>query len=167
MVTCIKIAPSVQISKKDIYCAIARRVAPHAFRNHFYRKPSYWYERPAAAELFTYQKFICHDGIINFILNQVQKLYGNDVLKESFFITSKASCTCLHIMSRSLKNYESLCPKIFFIHNEQDFWTLSRAGGELAELNEYSFSSTCIFLFVFPSNRLYNFFKLGTPHIPI
>ncbi len=95
--------------------------------------PLYWYEAAAQGELFgeTLQR---RDGISDFILNEARKLYGS-VSKEDIFYYVYGFLHLPSYRARFGAELKKSLPRIILVGDADKFWTLSRAGRELAEIH--------------------------------
>ena len=95
--------------------------------------PLYWYESAAQGGLFG-ENLQRRDGISDFILNRAQNLFG-DVTREDIFYYVYGF---LHLPSYREKFSAELkksLPRIILVDDAEKFWSLSRAGRELAEIH--------------------------------
>lgn len=96
--------------------------------------PLYWYETAAQSSLFG-EELTRRDGVSDFILARAVEQYGGDVTREDIFYYVYGF---LHLPSYREKFSAELkksLPRIILIDDAENFWTLSRAGRELAEIH--------------------------------
>ncbi len=95
--------------------------------------PLYWYEAAAQGGLFG-ENLQRRDGISDFILNRAQNLFG-DVTREDIFYYVYGFLHLPSYRARFGAELKKSLPRIILVDDADKFWTLSRAGRELAEIH--------------------------------
>lgn len=95
--------------------------------------PLYFYEAAAQGELFG-ENLQRRDGISDFILNRAQNLFG-DVTREDIFYYVYGFLHLPSYRARFGAELKKSLPRIILVDDAEKFWSLSRAGRELAEIH--------------------------------
>ncbi|MBR3747834.1 MAG: hypothetical protein IKN27_12825, partial [Selenomonadaceae bacterium] len=95
--------------------------------------PLYWYESSAQGSLFG-ENLQRRDGISDFILNRAQNLFG-DVTREDIFYYVYGFLHLPSYRARFGAELKKSLPRIILVDDAEKFWSLSRAGRELAEIH--------------------------------
>ena len=95
--------------------------------------PLYYYERAAQGSLFV-EKLERRDGVSDFILNEARKLYGG-VSKEDIFYYVYGFLHLPSYRARFGAELKKSLPRIILVDDAEKFWSLSRAGRNLADIH--------------------------------
>ncbi len=98
--------------------------------------PLYWYESPAEqrqGNLFGY--YYRRDGVTDWILAQAILKYGEMVTKADIFYYVYGFLHVPAYRERFASELKKTLPRIILVERAAEFWQLSRAGRELAELH--------------------------------
>ncbi len=96
--------------------------------------PLHWYSAPAQQSLLD-DNLLVHDGITDYILSRARRLYGSSVSKEDIFYYVYGFLHLPSYRERFANELRKSLPKLFLVPRASDFWSLSKAGRELAELH--------------------------------
>ncbi|HLV31439.1 MAG TPA: type ISP restriction/modification enzyme [Chitinispirillaceae bacterium] len=102
--------------------------------------PLYYYEerQKQAPSLFDNaddNEFIRRDGISDFILQRVNKMYGKNVTKEDIFYYVYGILHNPQYRKTFANDLKKMLPRIPLVDEPRDFWKFSKAGRELADLH--------------------------------
>ena len=107
--------------------------------------PLYWYEERKEntvpqMNLFDNQnddkdKYIRHDGITDFIHQQVKEKYGHKVTKEDIFYYVYGILHSEDYRTKFAADLKKMLPRIPLVDKSDDFWAFSNAGRDLAKLH--------------------------------
>lgn len=104
--------------------------------------PLYWYDDSTAdiADLFSAQqsemdRYVCRDGVTDWILSTARKQYGSRVTKEDIFYYVYGILHAPDYRTTFAADLKKSLPRLPLVESPDDFWAFSRAGRSLAELH--------------------------------
>src|SRR5574344_763518 len=107
--------------------------------------PLYWYEEKkkennGQTSLFSKtesdeDKYIRHDGITDFILEQTKEKYGHKVTKEDIFYYVYGILHSEDYRTEVAIDLKKMLPRIPLVEEPKDFWAFSNAGRDLSKLH--------------------------------
>ena len=105
--------------------------------------PLYWYDSSDAdvVDLFNQgaekpmDRYVCKDGVTDWILNTARKQYGYKVTKEDIFYYVYGLLHSPDYRTTFATDLKKSLPRLPLVEKADDFWTFSKAGRELADLH--------------------------------
>lgn len=104
--------------------------------------PLYWYDDSTAdiADLFSapqseMDRYVCRDGVTDWILSTARKQYGSRVTKEDIFYYVYGILHAPDYRTTFAADLKKSLPRLPLVESPDDFWAFSRAGRSLAELH--------------------------------
>jgi predicted helicase len=101
--------------------------------------PLYWHEKKEHTQGSLFEKaedkYIRHDAVSDFILEQAQSRYGHRVEKEDIFYYVYGILHSLEYRKIFANDLKKMLPRLPLVEKTADFWSFSKAGRKLAELH--------------------------------
>ncbi|MEZ2338558.1 type ISP restriction/modification enzyme [Mucilaginibacter sp. RCC_168] len=102
--------------------------------------PLYYYEErqlqtPGLFDAVGESKYIRRDGISDYILNRARSIYGKIVTKEDIFYYIYGFLHSHQYRTQFANDLKKMLPRLQLVEDVRDFYKISRAGRELAELH--------------------------------
>ena len=103
--------------------------------------PLYYYDEREKTNLSLFDdphdtsEYVRRDGVSDFILNRTKKQYGKNVTKEDVFYYVYGILHSPDYRTAFANDLKKMLPRIPLVENVRDFWILSKAGRELADLH--------------------------------
>jgi predicted helicase len=101
--------------------------------------PLYWYEKKQHAQGSLFEKaedkYIRHDAVSDFILDQAHTRYGLKVTKEDIFYYVYGLLHSPSYRETFANDLKKMLPRLPLVEKPADFWAFSKAGRQLADLH--------------------------------
>jgi predicted helicase len=101
--------------------------------------PLYWYEKKEKVQGGLFEqvedKYIRHDAISDFILEQAKSRYGNRVNKEDIFYYVYGILHSSEYRKTFANDLKKMLPRLPLVEKPADFWAFSEAGRKLVDLH--------------------------------
>jgi len=131
------ITTSVQGSTTDFSTLITDSFTEYSMGQCF---PLYYYEKREKQQTSLFDEageseYIRRDGVSNFVLEQVKKIYGKNVSKEDIFYYVYGILHNQDYRDKFANDLKKMLPRIPLVDSPKDFWKFSKAGRKLADLH--------------------------------